>query len=158
MITNAPLAYISSRQRLDGYRQALEAAGLTYDPELVQFGNFDEESGRKAMLSLLDLPTPPTAVFVASDMVAIGALRAILDHGLRVPEDIAIVGFDDIAAARFVSPPLTTIRVPAFGLGWTAGELLIRIIEQDQPEHTQVLLETELIVRRSCGAKEGGGK
>ncbi|HID89624.1 MAG TPA: LacI family transcriptional regulator [Anaerolineales bacterium] len=158
MITNAPLAYISSRQRLDGYRQALEEAGLPYDPELVRFGDFDEESGREAMLSLLDLPTPPTGIFVASDMVAIGALRAILDQGLRVPEDIAIVGFDDIAAARFVSPPLTTIRVPAFALGWTAGELLIRIIEHDRPEQTQVLLETDLIVRRSCGAKEGGEK
>lgn len=157
LITNAPLAYTSSRQRLDGYRQALEDAGLTYDPDLVRFGNFDEESGRKAMASLLDLPSPPTAVFIASDMVAIGALRAIWDRRLRVPQDVAVVGFDDIAAARFISPPLTTIRVPAFGLGWAAGELLVRIIEQDPPEQTQVLLETELIVRQSCGAREAKG-
>ena len=157
LITNAPLAYTSARQRLDGYRQALEEAGLVPDDDLVRFGDFDEESGRRAMSDLLDLPSPPTAVFVASDMVAIGALRAILDRGLRVPEDIAVVGFDDIAAARFVSPPLTTIRVPALGLGWTAGELLIRIIEQDVPNQTQVLLETELIVRQSCGAQKAKG-
>jgi len=152
MITNAPPAYTSSRQRLEGYRHALERVGLAYDEGLVRYGNFDEESGQGAMESLLNLPRPPTAVFAASDMVAIGAMKAIRDRGLRVPGDIAVVGFDDITAARFITPPLTTIRVPAFGLGWTAGELLIRIIEQDPPQQTQILLETELMIRRSCGA------
>ncbi len=153
MITNAPLAYTASQQRLEGYRRALEGWGLPYDDTLVRYGNFDEESGLRAMESLLALDPPPTAVFVASDMVAIGALRALREHNLRVPEGIALVGFDNIAAARFITPALTTVHVPAFGLGWAAAELLIRLIEGDRPAETQVRLETELIVRESCGAK-----
>ncbi len=152
MITNAPLAYTASQQRLEGYRRSLEGWGLPYDENLVRYGNFDEESGLRAMERLLTLNPRPTAVFVASDMVAIGALRALREHNLRVPEEIALVGFDNIAAARFITPALTTVHVPAFGLGWAAAELLIRIIEGDQPAETQVRLETELIVRESCGA------
>lgn len=151
MITNAPPAYTASRQRLEGYRQALETAGIPYDEELVRYGNFDEESGRQAMEALLSLGERPTAVFIASDMVAIGALRALREHGLRVPEDMAIVGFDDIATARYLTPALTTVHVPAFGLGWSAAELLIRIIEGDLPNETQVRLETQLVIRESCG-------
>jgi len=152
MITNAPLAYTASRQRLEGYRRALVEAGLPFDEDLVRYGNFDEESGRQAMESLLSLEERPTAVFIASDMVAIGALRALREHGLRAPEDMAIVGFDDIATARYLTPALTTVHVPAFGLGWSAAELLIRIIEGDLPNETQVRLETQLVVRESCGA------
>lgn len=152
MISNAALAYTSSRQRLDGYRQALEQADLAYDEQLVQYGNFDEESGQAAMEALLAIEERPTAVFIASDMVAMGALWTIRDQGLRVPEEVAVVGFDDITAARFITPALTTIHIPTFGLGWSAAELLIRIIEQDTPERTQVLLDTELVIRESCGA------
>jgi DNA-binding LacI/PurR family transcriptional regulator len=152
MITNAPLAYTSSQQRLEGYRDALTAAGLPYDERLVRQGNFDEESGQTAMEALLALEEPPTALFAASDMVAMGALRAIRGGGLRVPEDIAVVGFDDITAARFMTPGLTTIHVPTFGLGWSAAELLIRIIEQTPPLEPQVLLNTDLVIRQSCGA------
>lgn len=155
MITNAPPAYTASRQRLEGYRQALETAGIPYDEELVRYGNFDEESGRQAMEALLSLGERPTAVFIASDMVAIGALRALREHGLQVPEDIAVVGFDDIATARYLTPALTTVHVPAFGLGWSAAELLIRIIEGDLPNETQVRLETQLVVRESCGTNAG---
>lgn len=157
MITNAPPAYTASRQRLEGYRRALEAAGIPDDEELVRYGNFDEESGRQAMEALLSLEKRPTAVFIASDMVAIGALRALREHGLRVPEDMAIVGFDDIATARYLIPALTTVHVPAFGLGWGAAELLIRIIEDDLPNETQVRLETQLVVRESCGANASSG-
>ncbi|HEC36296.1 MAG TPA: LacI family transcriptional regulator [Anaerolineae bacterium] len=155
MITNASLAYTASRQRLDGYRRALEQAGLSYDESLVQCGNFDEESGQAAMETLLECGEPPTAIFVASDMVAMGALRALRDRGLRVPEDVAVVGFDDITAARFVTPALTTVHVPSFGLGWSTAELLIRIIERDPLNQTHVLLDTELVIRRSCGALAG---
>lgn len=150
-ITNAPPAYTSSQQRLEGYRRALEEAEIPFDESLVEYGNFDEESGQAAMEALLTRDGPPTAVFAASDMVAMGAMRAIHRRGLRVPEDIAVVGFDDITAARFMTPALTTIHVPTFGLGWSAAELLIRIIERDSPQETQILLNTELIVRQSCG-------
>ncbi len=163
MITNAPLAYTASRQRVEGYRQALERAGIPYDECLVQYGNFDEESGQAAMEALLACQEHPTAVFIASDMVALGALRAISEHNLRVPQDIAIVGFDDITAARFITPALTTVHVPTFGLGWSAAEMLIRFIERDVPDKIHVLLDTELVIRESCGAlanqaqyKEGG--
>ncbi len=158
MITNAPLAYIASRQRLEGYRRALEEVGIPFDEALVHCGNFDEESGRQAMQALLALAERPTAVFIASDMVAVGALRALREHGLRVPEDMAIAGFDDIATSRYLTPALTTVHVPAFGLGWSAVELLIRIIEGDAPSETQVRLETELVVRESCGASAPQGK
>jgi DNA-binding LacI/PurR family transcriptional regulator len=151
MITNAPLAYAASHQRLKGYRQALERASLTYDESLVQQGNFDGGSGQVAMERLLAHDDPPTAVFVASDMVAMGALQAIRDRGLRIPEDVAIVGFDDITTARFVTPALTTVRVPTFALGWSTAEILIRLIEGDTIDQPHVLLETELIVRDSCG-------
>jgi LacI family transcriptional regulator len=153
MITNAPLAYTASQQRLEGYRRALEAAGLPFEEELVAVGDFDEESGYRGMTQLLSLSQPPSAVFIASDTVALGALRAVRDRGLRVPEDIALVGFDDIAASRFVSPALSTVHVPAFGLGWSAAEVLIRIIEHDPSREVPVLLETELVIRESCGAR-----
>lgn len=155
-ITNAPLVYTASQQRLEGYIQALDQANIAYDNCLIQEGNFDGESGQLAMQKLLACAPPPTAVFVASDMVAMGALQAIRDRGLRVPEDIAVVGFDDITAARFVTPALTTVRVPTFGLGWSAAEILIDHIEgtgeQDAITQTHTLLETELIIRDSCGA------
>lgn len=156
IITNAPLVYTASRQRLEGYSQALKQAGIAYDECLIQEGNFDGESGLSAMQDLLACDPPPTAVFVASDMVAMGALQAIRDRGLQVPEDIAVVGFDDITAARFVTPALTTVRVPMFGLGWSAAEILVEriegLVEQDTISQTHTLLETELIVRDSCGA------
>jgi LacI family transcriptional regulator len=85
-------------------------------------------------------------------MVAIGALRALHDCGVKVPEEMAVVGFDDITAARFITPALTTFHVPTFGLGWSAAELLIRIIEGDRPKEIHVRLNTELKIRESCGA------
>lgn len=152
IITNAPLAYTASQQRLRGYKEALAQAGIPYDECLVQEGNFDGESGQAAMENLLACEPVPTAIFVASDMVAMGALKAIRDRGLRVPDDVALVGFDDITAARFVTPTLTTVRLPTFALGWSAAETLIDLIEKNTPGQTQILLETELVIRQSCGA------
>ena len=154
MITNAPMLYVSAQQRLEGYRQALSAAGLSYDEHLVGYGNFDEQSGVEAMQALLRLDDPPTAVFVASDMVALGALKAIWDKGLRVPEDIALVGFDDITTARFTTPPLTTVHVPALRLGEEVGRVLLDVIEFGFSPQPQVLLPTSLVVRASCGAND----
>jgi LacI family transcriptional regulator len=152
MITNAALVYTASRQRLEGYRRALAAYDVRYDHDLVRQGNFDEESGYAAVKELLALDAAPTAVFIASDVVAMGALRALQEEGVAVPQDLAIVGFDDITAARFITPALTTVHVPTFGLGWSVAELLIQIVEQHPPEETQVQLDTKLIVRESCGA------
>ncbi|MFQ5855368.1 MAG: LacI family DNA-binding transcriptional regulator [Anaerolineae bacterium] len=152
LITNAPLAYTASEQRRAGYQQALEAHGIPYDPALVRYGDFREESGYAAMMSLLD-GKPPDAVLVASDLVAFGALEAIKMRGLRVPGDIALVGFDDVPVARYVDPPLTTIRLPAHQLGAEAARLVLRLIAGEEPEETQILLQTTLVVRDSCGSQ-----
>ncbi len=153
IITNAPMEYAASQQRLEGYRRALREAGIPYNDAWVREGNFDEESGHAAIKDLLMLDEAPHAVFIASDVVAIGALRALHEEGVSVPAEMAIVGFDDVTAARFMTPALTTIHVPAFGLGWGAAELLIEIAENGSPEIAHVELGTELVVRESCGAK-----
>jgi LacI family transcriptional regulator len=152
LITNAAPVYTASADRLAGYHRALEEAGLPFAPELVRYGNFTPQSGVAAMDELLQVQPRPTAVFVASDTVALGALQCLRRHGLRIPEDLAVVGFDDIPLVEFIDPPLTTVRLPAFGLGWGAGELLTRMIAGEEINNPQVILETELIVRESCGA------
>lgn len=155
LITNASTAYSASLDRLIGFRQALETSGIPYDLSLVRYGQFTPQSGEAAMNELLDMIPRPTAVFVASDVVALGALRAVHKKKLSVPHDIAFVGFDDIPLAESVSPPLTTVRIPAAGLGWTAVDLLTRIIAQEEIRNPKVVLETELVVRASCGAAAG---
>lgn len=152
MITNAPLAYTAARDRLAGYRQALEQAGIGYIGELVRYGDFREESGHEAMGQLLDLARPPSAVFVASDLLAFGALVAIGECGLEVPADIALVGFDDVRLAHYIDPPLTTVRLPAYELGHRAALLLTQLISGEPVEEQEILLQTELVVRQSCGA------
>jgi LacI family transcriptional regulator len=152
MITNAPLAYTAARDRLSGYRLALEEAGLEYAEELICYGDFREESGSEAMGQLLDLPQPPTAVFVASDLVAFGALLEVKRRGLTIPDDIALVGFDDVRLAHYVNPPLTTVRLPAYEQGYRAATLLTQLIGGEPVEEQGILLRTELVVRRSCGA------
>ncbi len=151
LITNAQPAYTASAARLFGYQQALAAAGVDFDDALVRYGNFTPESGYQAMSELLDLQPRLSAVFVASDTVALGALQAIRHRGLQIPQDLALVGFDDIPLAGFLDPPLTTIRLPAFGLGWGAAEMLIRLINGEEVIEKGVLLEMELIVRESSG-------
>jgi LacI family transcriptional regulator len=152
MITNAPLTYTAARQRLSGYRQALKRHGMRSEPSWVRYGHFDEESGERAVGELLDAGVELTALFVASDTVCYGVLRAVRRRGLKVPDDLAVVGFDDIPTSRYVFPSLTTVRLPAFGLGWAVADLLIRLINRQEVEEPQVVLDTELIVRRSCGA------
>jgi len=150
-ISNAPLSYSGAEDRYAGYRQALAEHGIPLDEGLVRWGAFLPGTGQAAMTELLSLPEPPTAVFGASDVVAIGAMSAIQSAGLTIPGDVAIVGFDDIFLAAHTHPQLTTVRVPAYRLGWTAAEILISLIEGDE-ERESVVLETELVVRASCGA------
>ena len=104
------------------------------------------------MAELLQLAPRPTAVFVASDTGALGALIAIRSNGLDVPQDIAMFGFDGVPLAEFVEPPLTTVRLPAYGLGWGAADMLIRRLNEEDIREPSVILETELSVRESCGA------
>jgi DNA-binding LacI/PurR family transcriptional regulator len=146
-VTNAPLRYTSARERLQGYREALAAAGVAYDHALVVEGAFDAASGERATATLL-ARTTFSALFVASDVLVLGAFGALREANRRVPEDVSMVGFDDIPLAAFFDPPLTTVRLPAFELGQAAGRALLdRIADRAVPQRT--LLPTELIVRGS---------
>lgn len=154
-ITNAPLpSFTVTEERLLGYRRALESSGIPYDKSLVRMGAHTPESGFSAMNSLLDEAHPlPTAVFVASDVVAFGAMAAIQQRDLRVPRDIAVVGIDDVPLARFVNPPLTTVHIPATRLGRQAGELLYSLVVDQAETGRRILMDTELIVRSSSGRR-----
>ena len=146
-ITNAPLTYTAAHERLQGYREALEAAGIEYDDTLVEEGAFDAASGERAANTLLGR-TAFSAMFVASDVLAIGAASALREMDRRVPDEVSIVGFDDIALAAYVDPPLTTVRLPAFEIGQAAGRALLDRIA-DRAVALRTLLPTELIVRGS---------
>ncbi len=151
-ITNANAIYAAPNDRLQGYQDALIETGIDFDPTLVRHGDFDPESGYLQMNSLLDLAIRPTAVFVASDVVAFGAMAAIRERGLQIPNDIALVGFDDIPFSRYIEPSLTTIHLPIPELARCASDMLIGLIRDEQPVNPQVLLSANLIVRKSCGA------
>jgi LacI family transcriptional regulator len=152
-ITNARLGQErrAAGERLRGYRIALTEHGIPVDDSLVRYGDYDEQSGFDAMLSLLSVPEPPSSVFVASDEVALGALRAAREAGFRVPQDLAVVGFDDIPFSRLVMPALTTMRLPAREIGVVAATMMMETLNGGRRPDS-VLLETELIVRQSSGA------
>lgn len=155
-ITNFPSTRCDPNLRLLGYQEALRHAGLALDADLVVEGLYQPESGWAAMQQLLARPQPPTAVFVASDVVAMGALRALYERGLTVPQDMAVVGFDDVPLARYTHPPLTTVRMPTVEMGRRAGELLFEQILGHAVE-PRTLLATELIVRASSVGQPNRG-
>lgn len=154
-ITNAKPSYVAAADRLQGYQDALQASGIAFDPTLVRYGDFDPESGYFQMNSLLEERAAPTAVFVASDVVALGALAAIREHGLRIPQDIAVVGFDNVPLSRFLEPSLTTVELPILELARQASEMVVGLIRGEVPARPQILLGATLLVRRSCGAVSG---
>jgi LacI family transcriptional regulator len=136
-------------ERLAGYRDALAAHGLAYDAALVISGDFQFASGYWAMEQFLALAERPTAVFACNDLMAVGAIRAATAAGLRVPADLAIVGFDDIPLASYTNPPLTTIHQPKREIGRQAIEMLLARINRPDAPPRSIRLETELIVRQS---------
>jgi LacI family transcriptional regulator len=151
-ISYAPLAENPhAYARFSVYRERLAAAGIAFDQSLVREGAFDPDTGYIAMRSLLALRPPPTALYAMNDVMAFGAMTAIREAGLRVPEDIAVVGFDDIRLAAFTTPPLTTVREPDIEHGRLAGEMLIQLIEGQPLDTLHVELDTDLIIRESCG-------
>lgn len=137
------------RERLRGYREALETANIAFDPSLVVRGDYLEESGASATEKLLSLHGRPSAVFATSDLMAIGALRTMRSYGLQVPDDISLVGFDDIEPARWVSPMLTTIRQPLRQMGEIGAKKMLKILNGEEPEITRIVLSGELIERES---------
>ena len=136
--------------RLRGYREELGACGLEYREDYVARGDYYTESGRRAMAGLLALDEPPTAVFAASDMMALGAIRTASDAGLSVPGDVSLIGFDDMQLADHMNPPLTTLRQDKQGLGRAVGAALVEMIEADGVAATSsVTLPVELVERGS---------
>jgi LacI family transcriptional regulator len=138
-----------SIDRLKGYQNAILDAGMEIKPELIAEGDFSEISGYQAMERLL--PAKPDAVFAASDIMAVGAMRAVREAGLSIPRDVAFVGFDDLPML-ISGPQLTTVRQPVIQFGFKAVEILIDLIENGIKPARQVIMDTELIVRETCGA------
>ncbi len=145
-----PRSMVPGVDRLEGYLAALRHRGLTPDPDLIVEGDFTDGGGAAAMQRLL--PLRPEAVFAASDMMAEGALRALREAGRRVPEDIAVVGFDDMPFAARTNPPLTTVRQPVHRMGVVVAETLIDMIENPDAAPRRVILPTEIVIRESCGS------
>jgi LacI family transcriptional regulator len=151
-----PGDYLCSRARIDGYRSALERAGIRFDPALVRHGDFQHEGGFARGGELLDLPARPTAIFAGSDQQAFGVYEAARQRGLRIPQDLSVVGFDDLPVARWVSPPLTTVRQPLAEMGRVAAQMLGELIEEIPLRSRRVELSTELIARESTGPAGSG--
>jgi LacI family transcriptional regulator len=149
-ITNAATAYSSAGQRLEGYRDALKAADIALDERLIRMADFDAASGYSQMKDLLTEYPRFSAVFVASDNVALGALAAIHDAGLSVPEDISLVGFDDIPEAAFYYPKLTTVHTPAKEIAEESCHLLMQLLKGEIPLSRTINIPTELIIRDSA--------
>jgi DNA-binding LacI/PurR family transcriptional regulator len=136
--------------RLAGYREACTAAGLAVDEQLIAYGDFSEPSGAAAMRQLLARRPDLDAVFVASDLMAAGALRTLREAGRRVPDDVAVVGFEDSAIARQTEPPLTTVHQSVEEMGRQMARLLVARIRGDHPDPPYVLLATHLVARQSA--------
>jgi LacI family transcriptional regulator len=146
-----PTNKIAGRDRLEGYKMALAQNNIEVDPRLIQLGYFSDLGGYSAMEKLLVYQ--PEAVFVASDTMAFGAIRAIKDAGLQIPDDIALIGFDNIPTSAEMSPPLTTIHQDIQKMGEIAVDMLIDLISNKNKEIENIILPAELIIRESCGTK-----
>jgi LacI family transcriptional regulator len=151
MITG-PSAVLCSRARLDGYRTALDSAGADLDELLVREGDFSHESGFARGAELLALDRPPTAVFASSDQMALGVYEAARRRGLRIPDDLSVVGFDDLPQARWSPPPLTTVRQPLAEMGAAAARALLQLAEGESPDGLRMELSTQLVLRHSTSA------
>jgi LacI family transcriptional regulator len=136
--------------RLDGYRSALRTNHIPVAPELVYEGTFFQPDGFNGASILLDLPNPPTAIFASNDVMAMGVMDAIRQRGLRVPDDVSVIGFDDIPQASLIRPALTTVRQPLEKMGRVATQMLLELLSKSQKKIGRIELPTELIIRDSC--------
>ena len=146
--------WLEAQNRLAGYLDVLTEQGLPLDETLIKPGDWGVDSGYQATQELLRLKQRPTAIFASNDLMALGAIYAIQEAGLRVPEDVAVVGYDDRDFAAWIRPSLTTIRMPSYEMGQAAARLLLEQFAGEELEDaTQI--PGELIIRQSCGAKRG---
>ncbi len=149
----------TTHERIHGYRQALEAAGVTVDPALMRDGHSRLEGGYRAALALLGLPRPPTAIFATNNLMAIGLMRAVAERGLSCPDDLSVVCFDDFEWASVFHPRLTTVAQPTYEMGAKAVELLFgRLDGTVTGEPREVVLAPTLLVRDSCAAPAGDAR
>jgi LacI family transcriptional regulator, xylobiose transport system transcriptional regulator len=151
-LLGGPRSMLCAQARLDGYRAALAAAGVPVDSKLVRAGQFTVEDGQRHGRSLLRLSDPPTAVFAANDLLAMGLYAAARDAGVRIPEDLSVVGFDDLEFTGWCGPPLTTVRQPLVEMGVAAANLVLTLAAGREPAQARVELATTLVVRGSTAA------
>ena len=150
-ILSGPEIVSTSTQRVAGYRRALQDAHLKVDSELISFGKFYQESGYERTMKLLALSRPPTAIFAGNNFIAIGVMKALYESGLRIPEDMSVVGFDDLPPGLLVQPFLTVAAQPAYEMGYRATKLLLeRIANSGEPSYQEIVLPTQLVIRQSC--------
>jgi LacI family transcriptional regulator len=148
-----PTLFTKSYNRLQGYLQGLNAHGLAYDPDLVVEANFRQPSGKISADTLLALPKPPTAIIASNDLLALGALSAAQEHQLEVGKDISITGYDDILLAEYATPPLTTVKQPAYQFGTQLTEMLIKIIRKETLEERHILHAPSIVIRQSTAPR-----
>ena len=151
---SGPSSLTPSSGRVKGYKKALIEFGATVNAETVIAGDFRPQSGYRAARTILEQNFRPTAIFATNDMMALGALRAINELGQRVPNDISIIGFDDISLASFTTPPLTTIAQPSYEMGMLAADLLMRRLQNPTADVKREVLKPVLVERSSCQVKE----
>jgi DNA-binding LacI/PurR family transcriptional regulator len=148
-VIGGPAWILCSRARLDGYRAAMDEAGVPIDPQLISHGEFHVEEGIDRGRALLALADRPTAIFAGNDLQALGVYQAAREARLHIPEDLSVVGFDDLPVAQWVGPPLTTVRQPLVEMAVAAAELVLGMANGEAPAQTRVELATELVVRES---------
>jgi LacI family transcriptional regulator, galactose operon repressor len=138
--------------RLDGYRSALRTYHIPEAPELIYEGNFFQPDGYSGASYLLELPDPPTAIFASNDVMAMGVMDAVRNRGLRIPEDVSIIGFDDIPQASLIHPAMTTINQPLEKMGRVATQMLLDLLQHPEKVAGRIELPTQLVVRDSCSS------
>ncbi len=149
---NGPEHFYASADRLRGYQEELAAHGVALDDALVTRGDWQVESGYTAASALLEARPRPTAIFAGNDLMAVGAMYAIFDAGLRVPQDVAIVGYDNREIARLFRPSLTTVTLPLYEMGKASAQLLLDLMDGDEAPAQEIRIRGRLIIRESCGA------
>lgn len=142
----------SASRRFAGYQAELAAQNIAFDPELIQQGDWEYEGGYQAARKLLAVTPAPTAIFAANDLMALGAICAAQDSGLRVPQDVAVVGYDNREFTRIIRPTITTVSMPVYEMGHTAAELLLNQIRDGQQDFEEIKIKGRLHIRESCGA------
>ncbi|MEQ4205529.1 LacI family DNA-binding transcriptional regulator [Actinopolymorpha sp. B17G11] len=151
-IVTGPPELLCSQERLDGYRAALRRAGIGIDESLVRFGNFFADGGRRGVAQLLDLDDPPTAIFAGNDVQASGVYAEAYHRGLRIPDDLSVVGFDDVELCEVLWPPLTTVRQPLSEMAQLATRTVLEKAERDAEHPIRIELATSLVVRESTAS------